>query len=1418
MARRVAELDFRTTGIERETPRVRTLTQALAEQKREVNGLLPAYNAAQRGGGVLGSVSAASASQVALLTGALGPLGAGLAGIVSRAPGAASGLMAVASAQERMGLLSRATNVAVLGGAAVMTTAGIAAAAYAGDILRGADAYAAMTSRLKIFSEGTVSAAQNERQLYESARDARASVEGLSTLFVRITPAISDMGRAQSDALEITEATSKALAIQGATAAESMASTIQFSQAIASGVLRGDELRSMLESSPLLLRYIAQNLEMNGKIGVAFGSLRKLGEEGAITAEKLVAALLRAQPQIEKDFINAPKTAQQGWQVLRDEITRTVGQLAQTTGLQQGVFGFLDDLTSKLEGFRKQVLLNPDGLQPAIRAGEMFGQVLETAGRLAGGVVEHFDLIVSAAQALIALKAGEVLAAGFAMAATKAREAYAAIQSFRANGVFVAGAKGDIFSGSNGDPLGASAAINARTAAITAEARAKDLSAQADIRARTATAARTAADAASAEVTRLKAAAGTQAALVAEAEARASALVTAAERAETAAKSAATAATNANTAAVTRSAIAQQAELAVTSQVSNAYAVKAAIGRGLSGVYALLGGGVGVLTIALGGLIYAVWQSQQAWEEKVRTLRDTVVVSDELRAISDQLASATWAEVPALQAAAAAHREKAAAALEDAKASLQAAQARAAASEASAGRGSPYPGASWVMNPTAGVQARDLRAVVAAGQRDLWKAEQEQFVLDARARVVDNGRREQQNRTGRNDAGGALTADQRAANQRVITQNQQWASQQLQDLAGRVAGAEATLARNPNSTAHAEAVGQLRRRQEAALELSLRGSSSTPAAAGESSGGGKGGKGRSSNAEDRAALSILQRVADAAQVSQLMGRAPGADDRFSVREGKLFDGDKAFVARSEDEARAAAAYLEQIKAITTAKDSLVAETDQTRAALASQAKQTLATALATSQATQADQRWADKMAEARGESTAVAQAEREVAEQRRQGAAITDEAAQAYVRLVRAQEAAKRTQDALNAVRPVVQDVTQNALADMGRTPQKWRTDVGGMGFDVDGALRQWGETRERIAAEVERRIRAEQDKAVADGLKTQEQADREAGERIAASRVALNVENAQQVADIWRRQREDDQAAWAERFQQRLDQERDLADSITGSLEDLAMGADPSDVGKRFTEDLLRSIWQELVTNPLNLVIRNLIRSMMSPGGGGTGGFWSSIMSAFSFGGGGSSGGVPADLAGLYRDRGMPKFDRGGLPGLVAMALKPGLIRGPGGPRDDRILARVSNREFISNAAATQRNQPLLEALNSGLSLAQALDRGVPAFATGGLPGGVMADLMSREILSGEHGYAYTPQSADNDRSSAETSRAGTGDLIVNIRNETGEAVEQKSITKTPEGFDLVLGRAVEKKVGEMGAKGSLARAFGKTPQKKRR
>ncbi|WP_433949009.1 tape measure protein [Brevundimonas diminuta] len=1414
MARRVAELDYRVTGAEASTTRVRTLSQALETQKRNAQGMAPALAAAQRGTGMLGAVNQASAQQVAMLTGALGPLGAGLANVASRAPLAANGLMAVAAQQERMGLLSRASNLALLGGAAVMAAGAGVAVGYAGSILRGADAYAAMTARINTFSAGAVAAAQNERALYERAMEARTGVESLTTLFVRISPAIEDMGKAQADALQITESVSKALAVQGATTAETTSATVQLSQALASGVLRGDEFRSLMESAPQLMRYIAQNITIDGKTGVAFGQLRALANDGKLGAEAVMEAILKAQAAIEADFATAPKTAAQGWQVLKDQVTRTVGEISKVTGLQQGVFDFLDGLAKRLDGLRRDMLLNPDAFEPAKRAAEIFGDALNTAGRMARGVYEHFDLIVGAAQALIALKAGELLAGGFALAATKAREVYAETRAFLGQGRMLAA--------SQLDQTGTVAALNARQAAIAAEARAIDLRTQAELRGRTAVAARQAADLAAAQATQLKARAGAEATAVAAAEARANALNTAAERAEAAAKSATTAANNAQTASSTRLAVAQQAEAIASRNVTVAMAAKAVAGRALAGVYALLGGGIGVLTLALGGLLYGIYSAESALREKIRVQRDAIVVSDELEAISRAMASASWDEVPALLASADALLRKASAARELAAAQRDEAAARVKEFDPGRGLGGLVNQAvrsrfnlaemidrGWQYRQ-ASIELRGREANLAAATGDEFAAREAQRQIDLRARTVEANRRREENRTGLDRAGRPIDAARRADNSQVIEAANAFGLAVIEATDGKIATQRSAMesAQGDERERLARGLTIYNRTWEAAAELATVGQDRaipTPPAA--SGGGGKKGK---ASAEDRAVSNLLERVADAAQLGQLMGRPEATGGRFSVRDGKLYDGDSLFVARSEDEARAAQQYLEQIEAITGAKAALVAETGMTREALAAQAQQTLATALSTSQATEAERRWQERLAEARGESTAGAQAEREVSEARRQGAEITDEAAKAYIALAAAKERARRTEEALNAARPVVAEETRRELDRMGALPERWRTDTGEMGFDVEAALRDWAAAKERIAVEVERRIRAEQDKQVLDGLKTREQADRDTSDRIAASRVALEAESAEQVADIWRRQREDDHEAWRQKFEERLAQERQAAESVTGALEDLFMGGDPADIGKRFVDDLLRSMWQELIGNPLNLAIRNAMRELFAGedggSGGGAGGLWSAIGNA---------------IGGLFNgpghaDGGLPGHADGGLPG--ARVTKPGLIRGPGGPREDRIAAWVSNREFISNAAATEEHLPLLEAMNAGRI--RGLADVVPFFSDGGLPGtSALGRLMAREIENGDLDLDYGSRAAtaDRDRALAGSGAEAAPRWTVNVINQSSQPVEAE-VVPNGDGFDVLLEDAFDAHLAKAGKSGKLTRAMRSAPQPRRR
>src|SRR5574338_259213 len=99
-------------------------------------------------------------------------------------------------------------------------------------------------------------------------------------------------GSLRHRALSLTESISQALRISGASAAEAQSSLLQFGQALASGVLRGEEFNSVVENSPRLAKALADGLN------VPIGRLRKLAAEGRLTADVVVNALMSQKDKL----------------------------------------------------------------------------------------------------------------------------------------------------------------------------------------------------------------------------------------------------------------------------------------------------------------------------------------------------------------------------------------------------------------------------------------------------------------------------------------------------------------------------------------------------------------------------------------------------------------------------------------------------------------------------------------------------------------------------------------------------------------------------------------------------------------------------------------------------------------------------------------------------------------------------------------------------------------------------------------------------------------------------------------------------------------------------------------------------------------------------------------------------------------
>lgn len=193
-------------------------------------------------------------------------------------------------------------------------------------IIQLADTYSNMTGRLRLATQYSGNFNEMLGLLQGSASATRSDLAATVDLFVKMSPALQGIGLSGAPAVGIITAINQAIGLSGAGAQAAAAALMQLGQGFGSGVLRGEELNSILEQTPGLAQAIADGL------GVPIGELRKLGEQGELTAEKVATALQKVAPQIEADFAKMPKTVGQALTELQNQFLVFVGQADAATG------------------------------------------------------------------------------------------------------------------------------------------------------------------------------------------------------------------------------------------------------------------------------------------------------------------------------------------------------------------------------------------------------------------------------------------------------------------------------------------------------------------------------------------------------------------------------------------------------------------------------------------------------------------------------------------------------------------------------------------------------------------------------------------------------------------------------------------------------------------------------------------------------------------------------------------------------------------------------------------------------------------------------------------------------------------------------------------------------------------------------
>lgn len=220
-------------------------------------------------------------------------------------------------------------------------------------IIDAADAMTALESRTRLYAARASDVPYIFEQVYQTAQNARAGLEGVAMLYTRLAPLSQQLGKSQAELLKTVETVSKAFAIGGASAQEATASAQQFAQALSSNRFGGDELRSVAENAPVLLQAIAEGVnKINPSLNLNAATFIKWAQAGNANSAIVVKALDASAAKIDAMFKQFPATISQATTLVQNAFQRMVGEVNKATGASTAIANLLAKFSAFLESKR----------------------------------------------------------------------------------------------------------------------------------------------------------------------------------------------------------------------------------------------------------------------------------------------------------------------------------------------------------------------------------------------------------------------------------------------------------------------------------------------------------------------------------------------------------------------------------------------------------------------------------------------------------------------------------------------------------------------------------------------------------------------------------------------------------------------------------------------------------------------------------------------------------------------------------------------------------------------------------------------------------------------------------------------------------------------------------------------------------
>lgn len=280
-----------------------------------------------------------------------------------------------------------------------------------GKALNISDELVQTTSRLNMMNDGVQTTAELVNMVYAAAQDARGSFSQMADVVARFGNNAKDAFSSSEEVVAFADLIQKQMTIAGASTQEAANAELQLSQALGSGVLRGDELNSIFEQAPNLIQNIADYLD------VPIGKIREMAADGELSADVVKAAIFSAADDINSKFNEMPMTWGQMWQSMQNTaliafqpVLQRLNDLANSEAFQTFIQGAIEAMATLAN-----ILLNVFDL--AVSIGTFIGDNWSIIAPIVYGIVAALTAYIAISAIVATINGVMAIAEGVKAAA-----------------------------------------------------------------------------------------------------------------------------------------------------------------------------------------------------------------------------------------------------------------------------------------------------------------------------------------------------------------------------------------------------------------------------------------------------------------------------------------------------------------------------------------------------------------------------------------------------------------------------------------------------------------------------------------------------------------------------------------------------------------------------------------------------------------------------------------------------------------------------------------------------------------------------------------------------------------------------------------------------------------------------------------